>query len=113
MSTTSIAVLAILIAPASAIAATPHTYSPGANPKIAVTQGTPEWEELPMPASSAAGDGYVAPSHDVKLYVPIADEQLAYDADRPAPDASITYYPGIEIPRGGRATKEINDRVPE
>lgn len=52
---------------------------------------------------------YVAPSHDVPLYVPLTEDQQLLPTI--ATDVGLDYYPGIETPAGGRGPKEITDRV--
>ena len=51
-------------------------------------------------------DDPVPLSHDVKVYAPLPDDQLY-----PVVDDSVTYVPGIEVPRGGTTKKEIIDQV--
>lgn len=113
MKTITTAFLALVIlSPLPALAET-HEYSPLANPKIPVTQGTPEHEELPMPSPALSNDDAEIVPASQKPYVQIDQTKLPYDPARAVVDDSITYMPGIEIPRGGKATKQINDQVPE
>ena len=102
--------LAITAALLLLVAAPPMAeYSPGANPKIPLTEGTPESEELPIPSRTVSGDVAILPSHDVTVYAPLPDSDLYPEL---MVDPSITYLPGIDVPRGGKAAKQIIDRLP-
>ena len=103
--TTVVLCLVMMAAPAWADA-----YSSGANPKIPVTQGTPEGEELPMPAGAVEATP-IAPSKDIPLYVPLTDEQQELPIAEA--DPGVDYVPGIEKPAGGTGPKEITDQVPQ
>jgi len=107
----AIAVLCLGLLGLSAFPADADDYSAGANPKIPVTQGTPENEELPMPAGGQEIKGGRAPTQtQMELYVPLTEEQQELPISEP--DPGIDYVPGIEKPAGGTGPKEITDQVP-
>ncbi len=78
--------------------------------KVPVTTGTPESEKLPMPSGS--GDGYIAPSKDVPLYVPLTDERQEAPIAAGAEVETYDYATGVERPASPPAAKVITDQVP-
>jgi hypothetical protein len=72
----------------------------------------PAWADNSVePVPSGESDGYVAPSKDVPLYVPLTDEQQ--ELPTVEADPGVDYVPGIEKPAGGTGPKEITDQVPQ
>lgn len=102
LTTTAVLALAVL-APLPA-----HAYVLSDQEKAWQLQREIEGEWSPPGGS---GDGYVAPSKDVPLYVPLTDEQQ--ELPMISPGEVYDYTPEIEKPATPPAAKEITDRLPE
>jgi hypothetical protein len=90
-----------------------HVYSKGANPQIPVQVDENAYlgDEGYVAGPIEAHKGLKDPTPGgVKLYVPLTEEQQELPTVVPAGD-DLTYVPGIEVPRGGKGKKQIEERV--
>lgn len=70
-----------------------------------------EGDSLPLPSGGA--DGYVAPSKDVPLYVPLTEDQQELPVAAGGEAEQYDYAPSVEQPATLPAKKAITDQVPQ